>query len=71
MSHHYDIINATLEAASAQALEKAIVRLLDNPECASAMGKAGQARARDEFDVTRMVSETCDVYRRLLENASH
>jgi glycosyltransferase involved in cell wall biosynthesis len=60
-----------VEPASPQGLEKAIVSLLDNPERARAMGKAGQARARDKFDVTRMVSETCAVYQNLLENASH
>jgi glycosyltransferase involved in cell wall biosynthesis len=60
-----------VEPASAHSLEKAIMSLLDNPALAGAMGKAGQVRARTEFDVMRMVSETCAVYRSLLENASH
>ncbi len=60
-----------VEPASPQGLEKAIVSLLDNPERARAMGKAGQARARDKFDVTRMVDETCGVYRDLLRNSSN
>ena len=56
------------EPASAWGLQDAIVRMLQDPERMRDMGKAGQARARSEFDVERMVTETCEMYRMLLGN---
>ena len=51
------------DPASAQGLEEAIIRLLQDPERMRSMGAAGRSRAREKFDVHRMVAETCDIYR--------
>ena len=51
------------DPASSQGLEKAILRLLQDPERMRSMGEAGLSRAREQFDVHRMVAETCDIYR--------
>ncbi len=56
------------EPASALGLQDAIVKMLQDPERMRSMGKAGQARARAEFDVEWMVSKTCEIYRSLLGN---
>jgi glycosyltransferase involved in cell wall biosynthesis len=60
-----------VEPASAHGLQDAIVKMLQDPERMRDMGKAGQARAWAEFDVERMVDETCEVYRNLLRNSSN
>ena len=60
-----------VEPASAHGLQDAIVKMLQDPERMRSMGKAGQARAWAEFDVERMVDETCEVYRNLLRNSSN
>jgi glycosyltransferase involved in cell wall biosynthesis len=48
------------------ALTGALLQLLGDPPWAAAMGRAGRARARDEFSVARMVARTRDVYRAAL-----
>jgi glycosyltransferase involved in cell wall biosynthesis len=45
-----------------EALTATIEFLLDNPTVASRMGKAGEARLRREFSITRMVEETIGLY---------
>ena len=48
------------------ALAKAIERLLDDPEAAAQMGRAGRARAEREFTVRGMVRRMEDLYAGLL-----
>ncbi len=55
--------------ADPPALAAALARLIDSPEL-SEMGERGRQRARSRFSVERMIEETEDVYRRVLEDAS-
>ncbi len=48
------------------ALADAIVRALKDAELRKRMGDAGLARVNERFTVERMVSETADVYRRII-----
>lgn len=41
-------------------------RLLDDPELAATMGRAGRDRVREEFSVERMVEKTVSAYREVL-----
>lgn len=50
------------------ALGKAIMRLLENPELRKEMGENGRRIAEDEFSVDRMVEDTLKVYREVLES---
>ncbi len=47
-------------------LARCLRRLLDDPELARSMGRAGYSRLRDRFSITANVRETEDLYRRLL-----
>ncbi|HCU79983.1 MAG: hypothetical protein CL789_04605 [Chloroflexi bacterium] len=59
-----------VKAASSLELEQAIISLLDNPSQMIEMGIAGNKRANAEFNVERMVRDTCDVYSTVLSNAN-
>jgi len=48
-----------------EAMAEAIIRLLTDDAARTAMGEAGQARARVYFSVERMVQDTYDLYRRV------
>jgi len=49
-----------------QALAEAIISLLRNPRMATAMGVAARQRVLDHFTVDRMITETEQIYHRLL-----
>lgn len=49
------------------ALAKAILRLFENPELANSLGHAGQEHVRRNFSFERVVCETIELYRKLLE----
>jgi sugar transferase (PEP-CTERM/EpsH1 system associated) len=49
-----------------EALSKAILKLLQDPDLRQKMGQAGQERVREYFSVERMVEETEALYERLL-----
>lgn len=44
--------------------------LLDNPEKARVLAANAQGLVRDRFSIERMTSETCEIYRSILEDAS-
>ena len=52
------------------ALASAIVRLLEDPDLASALGRAGRARVESEFRLETMVTRTQALYEELMEKAS-
>ena len=47
-------------------LARAIVRLVENPELARQMGRAGQRRARADMDETKIVQQQVSAYQRLV-----
>jgi len=51
-----------VEPSSTQALADALVDLADDPARGAALGKAGRARAEQEYGLQRMVDETIAVY---------
>jgi glycosyltransferase involved in cell wall biosynthesis len=51
-----------VEPSSTPALTDALVDLADDPARAAALGKAGRARAEQEYGLQRMVDETIAVY---------
>jgi L-malate glycosyltransferase len=51
----------------AGALAKAILRLLENPDLADALGQAGQNQVRENFSFARLLDETAGLYGELLE----
>ena len=53
---------------SSMEIAEAVIKMLDNPERMLLMGSAGQVRAITEFDVSRMVLDTCDLYNDVLLN---
>lgn len=55
-----------IQPRDAEALARAITRLLDSPELASRLGHAARAKALDVFDEQIIIRRTLDVYRRLL-----
>jgi len=46
-----------------------IAYLIDNPDIARCMGKAGEAKLRREFSLTRMVEETVKLYKLAIANS--
>ena len=54
----------------ADALARAIARLLDDPELAARLGRAARAKALECFDERLVVARTIAVYRELLGSAS-
>lgn len=54
----------------AEALARAIARLLDDPELAARLGRAARAKAFECFDERLVVARTLAVYRELLGSAS-
>ena len=55
-----------IQPRDAEALARAITRLLDSPELAARLGHAARAKALDVFDEQIIIRRTLDVYRRLL-----
>lgn len=53
---------------NSDALAKALLRLLRNPDLCQEMGKAGRQRARKEFTRDRMVARTVAIYQQLLQS---
>jgi glycosyltransferase involved in cell wall biosynthesis len=51
------------------ALATAIEHLLDHPDVAERMGRAGEAKVRREFSITRMIDETIALYRLAVTNS--
>jgi type III pantothenate kinase len=47
------------------ALAAAVVRLVEDPEAAARMGRAGREHVRREFSVARMAGETAALYEEL------
>lgn len=50
-----------------EALAEAILRILQNSELASRMGQTGQTMARERFAIQRLISDTENLYSRLLK----
>jgi glycosyltransferase involved in cell wall biosynthesis len=50
-------------ARNPEALALKIEYLIDNPQMARRMGKAGEARLRREFSIARMIEDTVKLYR--------
>jgi glycosyltransferase involved in cell wall biosynthesis len=66
-----DEVNGLLVAPrDAPALAASIVRALKDEGLRKRMGEAGFARVRERFTVERMVSETANTYRRIVEQVS-
>jgi glycosyltransferase involved in cell wall biosynthesis len=55
-----------IQPRDAEALARAITRLLESPELAARLGHAARAKALDVFDEQIIIRRTLDVYRRLL-----
>jgi glycosyltransferase involved in cell wall biosynthesis len=53
-------------AGDEAALARAVGALVDDPEHAAALGRAGQVRALERFSLDRLVDDVDDLYRRLL-----
>jgi glycosyltransferase involved in cell wall biosynthesis len=53
----------------AQALAAAIEHLIDHPDVAERMGKAGEEKVRREFSITRLVDETIALYKLAVANS--
>ena len=51
-----------------KALATALLRLLENPRLAQALGQAGQDHVRANFSFARLTDETAKLYRELLES---
>jgi glycosyltransferase involved in cell wall biosynthesis len=51
-----------VEPRTPNQLARAILRLLDSPEEAAAMGRAGRARVEGQFTIERWVKDTMDLY---------
>jgi glycosyltransferase involved in cell wall biosynthesis len=54
-------------AGSAQALAGAIGTLIDNPEAARMLGRAGRAHAREEFSIERTAASYLELYSQVLD----
>jgi glycosyltransferase involved in cell wall biosynthesis len=55
----------------AGALARAMERILDNPELATRLGRAGRRRVAERFSIDGMIRETERLYVRLLETRRH
>jgi glycosyltransferase involved in cell wall biosynthesis len=55
-----------VEPGDSEAVARALVELLRDDERRRALGEAGLRRAREEFSVARMTTQTLDVYREAL-----
>ena len=58
-----------IPSADPKALATAVTWLLENPQEAKTMGKAGRSTVAEEFSVKKMVEKTEDVYRSILSEA--
>jgi glycosyltransferase involved in cell wall biosynthesis len=54
-----------------EALAASIGRLLEHPQLAQAMGRAGRERAAEHFSLQRLTQETESLYLRLLMKSRH
>lgn len=54
---------------NAEALGAAILKVLQDPERAAAMGRAGRERVREQFSLDRMVGQVQDLYEDILRQA--
>jgi glycosyltransferase involved in cell wall biosynthesis len=54
-------------AGDVDALSAALLRLADDPKLRDALGRAGAARARERFALSRMLEQTEAIYREALE----
>ena len=61
------LTGVTVPPADADALARAINVLLEDPKRRAAYGAAGRQRVESEFSLTKMVSETCRLYRRVID----
>lgn len=61
-----DDVTGLLTANDPQSIAKAMERLLGDPELASRLSAAARARVEKEFTIERMVTETVEVYERML-----
>lgn len=59
-----------VEAGNPEELARGIVRLLNNRELASAMGKAGRELVRRQYSVGRQVEEYCKVFTEVSQGAN-
>jgi glycosyltransferase involved in cell wall biosynthesis len=57
------ITGFTVPPRSSDEMAAALNRLLDNPELREKMGRAGRARAVNEFGIAEMAAQTLDLYR--------
>jgi hypothetical protein len=61
-----DDVTGLLTVNDPQSIAKAMERLLGDPELASRLSAAARARVEKEFTIERMVTETVEVYERML-----
>ncbi len=52
--------------SNSEALAGRILELINNPQRAAEIGRAGRARVQQEFNVDKMIRETVELYRELL-----
>lgn len=57
-----DVSGVLVSPDDSQALSVALIRLLDDPQGAQAMGAAGQRRARQHFSLERLVAEMAELF---------
>lgn len=57
-----------VEVGNAESFGAKLLSLIEDPACRSRFGTAGQLRAEEHYDLTRMVSEIEDLYRSLRHN---
>jgi starch synthase len=57
-----DVTGLLVEPGDVTGLSAALSRLLNDPERAAALGRAGRERARTSFSIARMVAGTTAVY---------
>jgi glycogen(starch) synthase len=60
-----------VEQEDREALSDAIAFLLDHPEAATTMGRAGRLRAQGFFSLERLVDSYDALYRKLIHEAAH